>query len=310
MEKKFPACEPLMTHLNHPATVLFRKRSLAQIFAQRGVGKTWVGAGFAKALATGGRFLTWHASRPAKVLYVEGEMANEELQQRLRLLDPTHELTAKTRPLLGAVGGLRLITIESQESASIPPLSEAAGRSAIEAALGDAEVIFFDSISTLAWMATNDEENWIELLAWFNRLRARGLCIVFLHHAGKGGLQRGHSRSEDQLNVSIKLWRRKEDEDCEHLRCVLEYDKFRGDRTGVRNLLVELREGKWSYNTMNEENLKILAEYLRLNPRAAIRTIAKDHPELGSSATIWRLRQRLEGKEKPNEDSDPDEHGV
>src|SRR5437879_953830 len=61
-------------------------KSLALLYGPRGLGKTFVALGIAWAAASGGSFLGWRASRPHRVLYVDGEMAAVDMQQRLRLL--------------------------------------------------------------------------------------------------------------------------------------------------------------------------------------------------------------------------------
>lgn len=278
----FPAREPLVK-LENGTTVLF-DRSLNQIFAWRGTGKTMMTTALGGAMATGGRFLNLQATRKIRVLYVEGESPNAQLQERARLL------IGPTDP-----GFFRLITLDSQPN-GIPSLSTAVGRQVLEEALGDAEVLILDSISTLAWIPTNDEAEWIELLGWFARLRSRGLCVVFLHHAGKTGMQRGHSRSEDMLDVSIKL-SKPDEEEVDWLRFKLEYDKFRGERTGVRSLLVECKGGLWTWNLLESEKLKVLADYVRDRPNASSRAIARALPELGSHVTIAKLMRKLNGQE-------------
>src|SRR5438128_11849314 len=49
-------------------------KSLAMIYAPRGVGKTHMALGIAWAAASGGTFLKWQAERPRQVLYIDGEM--------------------------------------------------------------------------------------------------------------------------------------------------------------------------------------------------------------------------------------------
>jgi hypothetical protein len=280
---EFPTREPLVRLPND--TVVFSARSLNQIFAWRGTGKTMMALSLAGAMAIGGKFLNLQTTRPSRVLYFEGESPNAQMQERSRLLiGPT------------APGFFRLITLDSQPN-GIQPLSSATGRQALEEALGDAEVLFLDSISTLAWIPTNDEEEWLELLAWFARLRSRGLCVIFLHHAGKSGLQRGHSRSEDMLDVSLKLSKPPEDDELDYLRFRLEFDKFRGERTGIRSLVVECRGGLWSWALLETEKLKAVKDYLVEHPNASSRAIARALPELGSHATIAKLIRQLDEQE-------------
>ena len=109
----------------------------------------------------------------------------------------------------------RVARVDEQPDNEIPSLLTEYGRKLVEEALGDAEVLVLDSISTLFNFATNEEEPWLEVMAWLKKLRSKGLCIIFLHHAGKQGIQRGSSKSEDLLDVSIKL---AQPEDYSHRR--------------------------------------------------------------------------------------------
>src|SRR5262245_19137100 len=61
-------------------------KSLALLYGPRGLGKTFVALGIAWAAASGGSFLDWRASRPHRVVYIDGEMAAADLRARLKLL--------------------------------------------------------------------------------------------------------------------------------------------------------------------------------------------------------------------------------
>src|SRR5687768_2890831 len=63
--------------------LFLRAKTLTMVFGQRGVGKTFFLLWLALALARGVQFLSWTVKKPRRVLYIEGEMSNEELQERL-----------------------------------------------------------------------------------------------------------------------------------------------------------------------------------------------------------------------------------
>ena len=63
---------------------------------------------------------------------------------------------------------------------------------------------------------------------WALRLRQRGISVMFVHHAGKGGAQRGTSRREDLLDVVINLRHPADYNPAEGLRCEVHYEKCRG----------------------------------------------------------------------------------
>lgn len=214
LKKDIPPREVLMQ--TRAGSAIFYAQSINQIFAWRGTGKTYIALGIVNALVSGGSFLTWSASRKTRVLYVEGEIPASQMQQRLKqvMVEPSKNL--------------RIITLDEQPDNEIPSLLSEYGRKLIEEAIGDAEVLMLDSISTLFNFSTNDEENWLAVNAWLKKLRSKGLCIIFLHHAGKTGLQRGSSKAEDLLDTSIKLEQPADYRVEDGLRANLTFDKTRG----------------------------------------------------------------------------------
>jgi hypothetical protein len=64
---------------------LLLTRSLVEVFAKRGVGKTFFALSMGLAVARGaGKFLEWTVHKARRVLYIDGEMSGAELQERLR----------------------------------------------------------------------------------------------------------------------------------------------------------------------------------------------------------------------------------
>jgi hypothetical protein len=109
----------------------------------------------------------------------------------------------------------------------------------------------------------------------------------------KLGKQRAHSRNDDPLDVQIRL--ETKDEECEYLNCNLFYDKFRGLRTGVRNISVTFQDGSWSYQVLESDKLRVLSDYLQLHPgETNSRKIAKALPELGSHPNVFNLLKKLD----------------
>ena len=280
LKADFPSREALVKIGDTP---LFTTQSINEIFAWRGTGKSMLSLALAGVLATGGRFLNWKVPRPVKVLYVDGELPNKQIQERMEWLLPR-----KAR--------FRLITLDSQALNGIPSLDTEKGQAWLEAGLRDTEVLFLDSIATLAPFATNEEDKWLPFVAWLNRLRSRGLCIIRLQQAGKGGLQRGHSRADDGLDVQIKLATK--DTDLDHLNCNLTYEKFRGQRRDVQPVAVEFKHNRWEYRPLNHDKMQMLQDYLKLNPNASTRQISKDIPSLGTNINVWKMKKKLKDQEK------------
>jgi AAA domain len=62
------------------------ERSLAMLYAPRGIGKSWLGLTIGLAVASGTSVLRWNAPKPRRVLLVDGEMVLSDLQARLNLI--------------------------------------------------------------------------------------------------------------------------------------------------------------------------------------------------------------------------------
>lgn len=172
-------------------------QGLCMIHAPRGIGKTHIGLNIGVAVARGSGYLRWKADKPWGVLYIDGEMPAPSMQERLSgiIAGADSEPTAP----------LRIITPDLQ-SFGMPNLSTMEGQEAIEPYLENIKLIIIDNISTLCRNGReNDSESWLPVQEWALRLRSKGFSILFIHHSGKGGQQRGTSRREDILDTVISL---------------------------------------------------------------------------------------------------------
>jgi len=169
------------------------------MYAPRGVGKTLVALGISYAVATGGLFLRWQAPVPRRVLYLDGEMPLVAMQERLARI-------VKDNDIEPAPDFFRLVNPDLQDRGF--NLATEEGRKRLEPLLTDVSLVVVDNISTLASCGReNEAESWLPLQEWALDLRRRGLSVLFIHHAGKGGAQRGTSRREDVLDTVIALKR-------------------------------------------------------------------------------------------------------
>jgi hypothetical protein len=146
LKEEFRKREPIMVTSAQEFPV-FHTSSVNQVHAWRGVGKTNLCLALGNAMAKGESFLEWKAPRTFRVSYVEGELPGQELQERVRLL-------------VGESDNFMVVTPEAQPGSTIPSIATEAGRRLVEDVIvtHQAEVVFLDSIPTLANIATNDEE--------------------------------------------------------------------------------------------------------------------------------------------------------
>lgn len=174
-------------------------QGLAMIYAARGAGKTHFALAVAYAIATGGEFMRFKAPKPKRVLYIDGEMPLAAIQERLRILASASQVRPEP-------GYFRLITPDYQ-NAGIPDLATPAGRQAVEEWLAEGvDLVVLDNLSALVRSGEeNAAESWLPIQEFALDLRRRGISCLFVHHAGKGGQQRGTSKREDLLDTIVAL---------------------------------------------------------------------------------------------------------
>jgi hypothetical protein len=239
------------------------EKTLGMIHAYRGVGKTFVGLGMALAMASGDSFLKWNSPEPSPVLYVDGEMADEDMQIRIRqMMNPN----LKT-------GMLTLVLNDRQKEGGIPSLLGAVGQRLIEEQLKPGATLFLDNVSTL--FTGGDEKDggdWEAASMWFLKLRREGHAVVLFHHDGKNKTQRGTSKREDILNWVLHLREPHDYDSSKGLRCEAHFEKTRR-LFESQPFMISLHEGVWSFRDMTDETA---AEAYRLH--------VEEHESLSSIA--------------------------
>ena len=228
------------------------RQGLAMVYAPRGIGKTYFALGVAYAVATGGEFLGWRSERTCKVVYIDGEMPAATMQERLATMvrnDSRDNIDA-------AIDGLQIVSQEQQEPA-MPDLSSIEGQRLFDQVTADAELIIVDNISTLCRAsAENKADDWNVVSEWALRMRRYGKTVLFVHHAGKGGQQRGTSKREDILDVVIAL-RQPLDESTSGASFEVHFEKARhlfGDDT--KPFVATLSDGLWSMEQLEENTYR------------------------------------------------------
>jgi putative DNA primase/helicase len=178
------------------------EKGLAMLYAARGTGKTLVALGIGFAAATGTKFLKWPAPKPRRVLLLDGEMPAATIQERLaQLIESAPE--AELNP-----ENLKVLAADLIEPCGIGNLASPKVQDELEPWLEGVDLVIFDNLSSLTTIIRdNDAESWEPIQAWLLKLRRRGIAVLIVHHAGKGGQQRGTSRREDVLDTSISLRR-------------------------------------------------------------------------------------------------------
>lgn len=164
-----------------------REGESMMLYAEPGVGKSFVALALALAVAGGGRLLDrWTAPRPRRVLYVDGEMPLDDIRDRVALLMPAAGGDGEAiRRNLHFMARHR----QSPDTAFIDLAREDSREALLTYAQENKiDLIILDNLSTLA---TIDDENAASAfnapVAFLLRLKQCGLACLLVHHSNKGG---------------------------------------------------------------------------------------------------------------------------
>jgi len=145
------------------------------VVGDTGVGKTLFGLELGFAVASASPFLTWQGTRPACVMYLDGEMPAETFKERIEAAAQIYgnvDLIGYNRDVLGPD--------------DMPPLNTEPGqawlRREIEAVKPD--LLIGDSLMCLLVGPLSDEETWAPMKSLVRQLSARRIAQVWLHHTG------------------------------------------------------------------------------------------------------------------------------
>ncbi len=265
------------------------RQGLVMLYSKRGVGKTNLGLRMAYAVAAGGPCLRWEAPKPNRVLFIDGEMPLITLQERLASIvaGASEEIDPEF---------LRIIAADHQTD-GIPDLSTEDGQSAIEPYLRDGvDLVVLDNLSTLCRSGReNESESWGPVQEWALSLRRRDISVLLVHHAGKGGHQRGTSRREDVLDTIISLRHPEDYSPTEGARFEVHFEKARGivgDEAKPFEARLEVVDGAALWSTRDLEDAEIARAVALYAEDMSVRDVAS---EMGiSKSKAQRLRAKAD----------------
>ena len=214
--------------------------SINLLYAWRGIGKTQMALGISYAIGTKTSFLGWEAPNTQKVLYVDGEMPIGELKNRIGAMKHVSD-------------NVRIFS-SSIQNFSMPDLKTIEGQEALDELITeDTKLIIIDNLSCLVGGNENDAESWSSVGKWAITKRSQGKSILFIHHAGKEGQQRGTSKKEDIMDCVITLKHPEDYDASQGARFEVHFEKARcltGEKIKPFIANLESIDGMYNWTTM------------------------------------------------------------
>jgi len=173
------------------------EQSITLISGWRGTGKTWLALAILDAVSKGESFGPWDSEAKTPCLYVDGEMASQDIMERCRDLK-IDEVYIYSDAYANGLGLPRANLLSERWRTEMKRILTTRG----------IKLWVLDNIGSLApGIDENSKKDWDPVNAWLLQLRFAGIATILLHHTGKLGGQRGTSAREDNLDNSIILKR-------------------------------------------------------------------------------------------------------
>jgi AAA domain len=169
LNRDLPPADPILGHwLTTTSRVLLN--------APTGLGKTLLGIGLGLGVAAGTGFLHWRGIRPARVMFIDGEMSRRLL--RARLADEASRL---------GLCPARMHALSHEDVENFGPLNTPQGQAFINgeiARIGGVDLILFDNVMSLIAGDMKDEEGWRQTLPLVKSLTQRKIGQLWVNHTG------------------------------------------------------------------------------------------------------------------------------
>ncbi len=167
-----------------------------------GLGKTWFCLSLATAAAGNARFLDWQPTRHSKVCYIDGESSSQDFQSRV-------VACLEMLPAASAEAALDNLTMvcANQFEIGLPSLATHEGYDWYSKTCEGSDLVIVDNLSTLAWSEKdeNSPDSWQPVQNWALSQRRQNRTVIFVHHSGKGGEQRGTSARTTIMDRVFRL---------------------------------------------------------------------------------------------------------
>jgi hypothetical protein len=166
--------------------------------AATGLGKTNFGLALGMRIAAKADFLHWRAHRPARVLYIDGEMSRRLLRQRVLDEEKRVGITPEF-----------FFALSHEDIEGFKPLNTIEGQAWMNALiekLGGVDLVVVDNIMSLTVGDMKDPEPWQLTLPWVLSLTKRAVGQIWIHHTGHDETRSyGDKSREWQMDTTVHL---------------------------------------------------------------------------------------------------------
>jgi len=221
-----------------------------------GRGKTMFLMAITMALSEGRDFLHWRAVRPARVLYLDGEMSPNLMQRRVE--DSVRRAGGIDHPNNAHFVCLNQLSIRP------PPLNTEAGQRYIDQVIehfaeewGLPDLAILDNVQALLVGDMKGEEPWHETMPWVYGLTRRRIGQFWAHHTGHDE-SRGYGTKTREWQLDTVMLLKPIDRPGADIAFELEFTKAREraphNRADFAPMTITLEHDEWTAEAVETAN--------------------------------------------------------
>jgi hypothetical protein len=237
-----------------------KEEMIALITSSRGIGKTWFAASLLDAVTKSQDFGPWKIENSVPCLYLEGEMAVQDVMERFNTLGNTDD---RQSPLYIYSDAYANYKGHNRANLLNPEWRNEIKDELIERGV---KLWVVDNLASLSpGIDENSKKDWDPINSWLLDLRFSGISTVMLHHANRMGEQRGTSAREDNIDMSLVLKHPPKYTPEDGANFIVHFNKHRiaqKDLDGIVDITFKLQDvnGKmqWKYGNAKKEMKKIV----------------------------------------------------
>lgn len=288
---------------------LIKQESSAMLYADTGVGKTWLSWELIVAIAGGGEFAGWKAEKPRRVLVVDGEMNMGELRERF---SATLQRQANPSVMDKATQNITLIPRQAQNwRTKFYDLDDSTYQAKLLERLDYAkseekrpyDLVVLDNFSCLAEIEDENSASAFNGICQFLNRAKTMTTVLLVHHTGKnsssraeGMTYRGSSKLGGIMEVCIALGKPSGADIPDHNGAAfkLRIEKYRGLKHATlepRVFSLNPEENTWAIKGSEEEVQNKYLEALKTGNYDSYSSIGKAVG--GDRSTVMRNIKKL-----------------
>ena len=176
------------------------ERSTTLIYAKTNIGKTWFALCMAYIISVKGcLFDFWHAKKARKVLYIDSEMDESSLQNRVKIIA---RMEFGDRRYGNGYANKNFFCISKKRS----KLDNESFQKNVTDFVKKKKIALIVLDNLTAFTQHNDSAKaWEDIHVWLDILKKQNCAVIIIHHTNKTGEQRGTSATTNAVDNVIRL---------------------------------------------------------------------------------------------------------